>query len=631
MRRIATAAPALVFAMFWSAWAAALELGDIQVSSALHQPLRASIEVHDFGPEQWASLQVGLADEKLHRQMQIDYSPRLQQLRFQLQRNGDGARILVSTEEPQHEPFIDFLLQLEWNKGRLLREFVILLDPPRFMQQKMPAVEHPAAVTAVAPSTTERAPPASTLSSGKAAVHYGPVAAGETLWHIAERLRPADISNEQMMLALLRENPQAFVGGNVNRLRQGAVLRLSDLAVARALPADEAAREFARQYQQWLAESRAGRPGRPVPESASGDPRVDGQALPAARLELVAVDQAKLSAGKAAADESLRELRTKLALVNEAVAVAERRNQELDQRLERLQTQMEQMRRLLELKTQELKRLSETGVSAEAEAPPRKLALLGEAAVPAAEPLPNPDLDPARLWRDPWLIGTVLAAVLVVFAMAWILYRARRRSAEPVPQPADEPGTSVGLEPLTELAHDESFWQSENEIDPLIEADLYLLYEKFDKAEALLQQAIAADPQRHELKLKLLETACKKRDAEAFMNLAEEFFAVLEGNDQHPLWREAVAMAQELRLDNPLFDHRDGGVRQAPARSQESPFEQEDPVGTQLDLARAYIEMDDLVAAREALRNVVAQGTSEQRRQAQALLDSVDQKEQERK
>ncbi len=593
----------------------ALELSDIQVHSALDQPLRASIEIEDASSTELDSLEVKLAEPELYQRLELDYAAILETLSLRLERKADKARIHIASAQPMREPFLDFLLELKWDKGRLVREFVILLDPPSLLRQKLPAVRPPASAGIPAGATT---------TGGKAtagASAYGPVKRGETLWRIATRLRPPGLTTEQMMLALLDENPQAFVGNNVNRLREGAILRLPDpVRAAQRRSADEALREFARQYQQWLAETRqSGQAGRPVVTPA-------GNEVPAAatspRLELLAVDEAAVQGGKGrAGGDSLQALKDKLALVTEAVAVAERRNEELNRRLQLLQRQVEQ---LLAAKAA-LESAQAVGAGSDSEAPPRMLSLLGEK--PPASGLSQPQMERALApwWRDPWLLGTLAAALLVTLVLATLLYRAARRGRRAGEQQQDETrgSDSVGLEPLTEMAHEEGAWHGDShDIDPLIEADLYLLYENFDKAEKLLKEAIEADPGRDELKLKLLETVCKKQDKDAFLDLAEEFFAALEGNRGHPAWSQVVVMAEKLGLmDNPLFTDN------PPSRSvpeKPSPFEREDEPGTQLDLARVYLEMGDKEQAREALQQVMQRGSEEQRSQARAWLEQLD-------
>ena len=593
--------------------AQALELADIQVHSALEQPLRASIEIEDASAAELDSLVVKLAEPELYRRLELDYAPILETLSLHLERSASKARIHITSAQPMTEPFLDFLLELKWAKGRLVREFVILLDPPSLLQQKLPAVQPPPASGVPAATSTSGV---ATSANGPA---YGPVKRGETLWRIATRLRPAGLTTEQMMLALLDENPQAFVGNNVNRLREGAILRLPDPARAAARrSADEALQEFARQYQQWLAETRGpGRAGRPVPAPAGArGPVLADQP----RLELLAVDEAAVQGGKASADgESLQALKDKLALVTEAVAVAERRNEELNRRLQLLQRQVEQ---LLAAKAALEAAQATAGGGDGQEAPPRTLNLLREK--PPASKLPQTAQALAPWWRDPWLLGTLAAALLVALALAALLYGAARRNRQPARQDEGGDSDSVGLEPLTEMAHDDTVWHGDNhDIDPLIEADLYLLYEKFDKAEKLLQEAIAADPGRDELKLKLLETVCKKRDKDSFLDLAEEFFAALEGDRAHPAWPQVVAMAENLGVaDNPLFADNPPAPQEGPASP--SPFEREDEAGTQLDLARVYLEMGDEEQAREALQQVMRQGSEQQKSQARAWLEQLD-------
>ena len=77
--------------------------------------------------------------------------------------------------------------------------------------------------------------------------YYGPVQAKDTLWSIANRLRPAGIGTKQMVIALQQTNPQAFVGGNFNKLTVGDSLRIPNLTEIRQISATQASELFSQQ------------------------------------------------------------------------------------------------------------------------------------------------------------------------------------------------------------------------------------------------------------------------------------------------------------------------------------------------------------------------------------------------
>ena len=189
----------------------------------------------------------------------------LSTLRFSIEDTGSGKDyITVTTREPIREPFLNFLLEVNWLNGRLVREYTVLLDPPLYdpNRRRVATVSAPAPTAATVPTPTaspssSATPAAATPRPPPVPAPYaagndiGPVASGQTLWSLAAAHRPDAVTVQQMMLALLRENPEAFADGNVNRLRRGAVLRLPDAASLQAVSAREAFAEIQRQHEVW--------------------------------------------------------------------------------------------------------------------------------------------------------------------------------------------------------------------------------------------------------------------------------------------------------------------------------------------------------------------------------------------
>ena len=142
---------ALVLLLSGNAWA--LGLGEIRLDSALNAPLRAQIELLSATPEELENLQVGLASQETFDRYGLDRPYYLQDLSFEVVKSGStrGNYIRVSSAKPITEPFLTFLVEAVWSRGRLLREYTVLLDPPTFAPQ--PAEETRPAVTAPERST----------------------------------------------------------------------------------------------------------------------------------------------------------------------------------------------------------------------------------------------------------------------------------------------------------------------------------------------------------------------------------------------------------------------------------------------------------------------------------------------
>ena len=157
---------------------------------------------------------------------------------------------------------MNFLIEVNWPKGRLLREYTVLLDPPTTTKRRPPKVAPVAKTTKAAPakpsvSVTKSTAPSGSTAPGRPAVstgasEYGPVVAYDTAWSIAKKVRPSGVSMEQMMMALLNANPQAFIDGNINRLRKGQILRVPSLSEIQELSRQQARQAYREQQDQWL-------------------------------------------------------------------------------------------------------------------------------------------------------------------------------------------------------------------------------------------------------------------------------------------------------------------------------------------------------------------------------------------
>ncbi len=261
----------------------ALGLGVIQVQSGLNQPLVAEIPIIQSSPGEAEGLIVQLASAEDFERVGMNRSTLGVPVEFTLGKNARGEPVIkVSSKEIVREPFIGMLLEANWPKGRLLREYTILLDPPvmapavkgssavavaakepeRSSTQSLPTSK-PAAASAAPVAAAPAKPPmaaskpssAPVASTPKAAggSEYGPVAAGETLGQIARATRPGDaVSINQMMVALLKNNPRAFFKDNINALKRGAVLRIpSAEEIAASGSAREAAAAVRSQIDEW--------------------------------------------------------------------------------------------------------------------------------------------------------------------------------------------------------------------------------------------------------------------------------------------------------------------------------------------------------------------------------------------
>ncbi|HEX8884133.1 MAG TPA: FimV/HubP family polar landmark protein [Noviherbaspirillum sp.] len=233
-------------AMLGSAGAGAAGLGQLTVLSALGQPLQAEIELTSVSKEEAGNISVRLAPAAAFRQANIEFNPSLANLRFAVEQRGNRQVVRITSSQPMNEPFVDVLLEVSSNGTRLLREYVVLLDPVG-SRRAQPAETAPApAATAAAPAARQQASraapaPAQATETAPGGDSY-PVKRGDTLAAIAGQVKPEGVSLDQMLVALQRANPNAFVGNNINRLRTGQILSVPSAETARSVSNGEARR-----------------------------------------------------------------------------------------------------------------------------------------------------------------------------------------------------------------------------------------------------------------------------------------------------------------------------------------------------------------------------------------------------
>lgn len=252
-----TLSGAVASAVFLSSSAFAAGLGKLTVLSSLGQPLNAEIELTAVSPEDAGTLVAKLAPTDAYRAANIDFNPALLSLRFVVEQRGSRQFIKINSSQPVNEPFVDMLLELSWNTGKMVREYTFLLDPVEMRATQSatvapavdvlsqgarngaakPAATKPAQAPAAAPATQQAAAPAADRAQG--GTEYK-VKAGDTLGKIAAQLKPVEVSLDMMLVALYRANPDAFNGNNMNRLKSGQILAVPDSAAIKGTGEGEA-------------------------------------------------------------------------------------------------------------------------------------------------------------------------------------------------------------------------------------------------------------------------------------------------------------------------------------------------------------------------------------------------------
>ncbi|MBI6636147.1 FimV family protein [Pseudomonas paralactis] len=558
-----------------SGMAQALQLGEMTLKSKLNQPLSVEIELRDVGGLTAAEITPSLASAQAFVDAGVDRQAFLDDLTFTPVINPEGRSVVrVTSSKPLPDSYVRFLLQVQWPNGRLMRDYSVLLDPAKFDQP---------APTASAPVST--APAAST-----AAQHT--TTSRDTLWEIAAKNRNG-ASVQQTMLAIQALNPDAFVDGNINRLKTGQVLRLPDTTQSTALAQPQAIAEVSAQNAAW-------RQGRRTPKSqVAGKAQLDATKRTQAgnapsstqakdNLSLVSAEAAKKGVNGKAGDN--RALSDKLAMTQEELDTTRRDNEELKSRAADLQSQLDKLQKLIQLKNDQLARLqAEKGEPATAAIPAQ---LPGEPAAEPAQPVaapapvaepPKPVAAPATtegkfndLLTNPIILGIIGGAgilVVLLLLLLWARHRNARREEEkhlrmaralaeepefasnidqdlppdsfeglevpppsvklaaapapaPVVEPVVVPTVASVLAPLAVAVAQES------SSDALAQAQSHIDRGHLNQAADVLEQAIKHEPKRSDLRLKLMEVYGLQNDKDGFVTQERQLVANGENHAQ---------------------------------------------------------------------------------------------------
>ncbi|MDO9467507.1 MAG: FimV/HubP family polar landmark protein, partial [Thiobacillus sp.] len=600
-------------------------LGKLSITSALGQPLAAEIELFAADKAELDSLSANLASDQAFRDARVEYAPVLSSLRFSVVKKPDGRAVLkVTSSRPVNDPFIDMLVELNWASGRLVREYTVLLDPPGMggpqvvapvavAPTPVPAAKPapapapvPAVPVAPAPSVAKPAPaptPAPIPAPQAAAPDSVTVKRGDTLSGIANRVRPAGVSLEQTLLGLYRENAQAF-DGNMNRLKAGKTLNVPSAEAVAAIPQQEAAREVRLQSEDWRAYRQklaAAVSAAPEAEAAPGQaasgkitPKVEDRAKPApeAQQDVLKLSKATPPSAAAKADEA-RALKEKLRAQEEDATAREKALSESGQRVAMLEKQVQDLQKLADMKEQALNGEAAAPVPAPAEPAPEPAVAEPAPQPPTPAPVvaaPSAAPEPTDNWYDPLMAnpmywGGGLAALGLGGVLWWMMAGGGRRRKTPGTTLEDSIMTGGDIQPNTVIGAasggsvntgDTSFLTDfsqaglgtidTHDVDPIAEAEVYMAYGRDAQAEEILKEAIGKNPDRPEIRVKLLEIYAARHNPVAFEAVAGELYAAL-GSKTSPLWDKACEMGRAIDPTNPLY----GGVQSDDAPATAAP------------------------------------------------------------
>ena len=309
----------------------------------------------------------------------------------------------------------------------------------------------------------------------------------DTLWDIAMRVRPNDsVSMQQTMLAIQRLNPDAFIGGNINLLRSGQVLRIPDFSDIQSVDQQQAVSEVVRQNQTAQVDVQ------PLAAPASGPdtaaPGSQGQlSVVTADDDAASPDSAAgsaLEAENAELDARISALENQLALREEEVDRARIEQEELLSRLDDLEAQIASAMEIITLQDQQLAGLQQSLADAATEA----------AALQAVDAeMPTPVQGPGLLDN---LLGMLAGStmliiggvVLAVLALVFMLMRRGRFAGEKFDRDLDDMVVSrdepipakAAAKPQLKVVTSSAAKQSDDDLDSEL-SEILNLSDEFDE------------------------------------------------------------------------------------------------------------------------------------------------------
>ena len=576
--------------------ARAVSLGHITLESSLNQPLRASILLGNVQRLTPQDVRVGLAPRTAFQAMGVDWSSNLSDLDFRAVSSESGLRIELSTEASIVEPYLNFVLELVWPNGRLVREYTVLLDPPVLMAPVRPLDITPVQAGRVRSANRIAEARAQSLDVDRM------TQSGDTLWEIALAARPdRSTSVQAMMLAIQSRNPDAFMNQNINRLKAGYVLVMPDQDDLNRISFESAVAEVASQNTKQMQ-----------PVSQKKSPTIEASVD--SELVLVAVDEASSEDQNAepfevlAATDSAQE-------EDERIRFAAIERDRLAGRLASLEGKLESLVDTISLKDQQIAALQKQVKTLE------------------ALPKASPEAMPEQRFLTPMSVAFMVALVILVVVLLLMSARYQRltrslraasasavasepQGSSPAPAAFDADGDFAGIDPSTQATAVATTLvpDAEDEAEPVVNpaetADL-----SATSTTQLMPTDVGAPVETDgaELDLSALEGLDDLSELETLADIEtlEEIDALEE--------LETLETLEDLSELETLDLSAVGDLSEAEVASELGIDPDEDPA-SMLDLARAYVDMGDADAARGLLNRVAVIGTASEAAEAQKML-----------
>jgi pilus assembly protein FimV len=573
-----------------------LGLGDITLKSSFNQPLNAEIKlikVRDLSEDE---ILVALASREDFRRLGVERLFFLTGLKYEVVLdNPADPHIRVTSNKPVTEPYLNFLLDVQWPTGTVLREYTLLLDLPVYNQTPTAQSVTPAASEPTSPRNVVRETTVPTQAS-KAIGTYR-VRTGDTMWEVAKKVRPnRSVTVNQTMVAIHQSNPDAFIKGNINLLRNGYVLQVPSANEIKTLSSASAVDNARRQMQTWAtsraqeapASSTTEQPVQTVADSRSSQP--EGRLI----LSSQTAEESKPEQEQPRLPEQ-----SELEIAKQRLDLSQQETENLRNRVAELEAQIKTMEELVDLTKQRLELATESAPYTQTRSDGRGSGLTQNpgSQVPQNTGLDNStrinteaSIDGAISTKDTTVIDKaqqvnenkltegasqtstgfnildflqqhILAFGAALFALLLAIFAFFRLRAQPAESEAyyTMPETNIQNIDLNQEAPKEASGRSSERYsteivrqaqqesvthleDVIAEADIYFSLGQENKAIQLLQQEIEINPDNVDARLGLLKIFSNSGDVESFENQ----YAQLMPLGNHYINDQATALRGEL-------------------------------------------------------------------------------------
>lgn len=639
----------------------AMGLGDMRVHSGLNQPFHAQITLKDIGNHLLENIRVELASAEEYERVGFDRGFAVSLLQFRIIKNARGRPVIeVTSKERLTEPYLDILVDLSWSTGQIFKQYIVLLDPPDYTLKAagfcrvkasyssyiykpsltLAKADAPVIQTVYAAAT---APPAESMKP----LTYGPVSTEETVWQIAQHYKIPELKLGQIVLAIVGMNPKAFSDGNLNGLKTGAKLVIPPANLVLKVPANLTSEEIAAHDLAWKEKQAINHvisppyfnedlaseimpigllKAEPSSEPAGSFDRLSSEIQNIAKAANISdnnpawvpVEKTE-SPANAAPDANnqtlaaLQALQASNALLNNHLSALQNQNKQLQEQLNKRDQEFAEIRE--QLKQLTLQRQA-AGAQVHSQDKPESssswlfwlsaLLLLGAGAYAA--------------WRNQVELREYYERLLEKFSnpnkkqfFHDVVSNEATAKAEPVQQEVEK---VIPLAPETLEAPKPAEPTGEPQPEPEPQS-------KVEEPPAPVQEQSAIDPGPEAVSEKEAEPEnLSVEENPEFISEKEEIPEIEQDNNllefEPGLYSspEKKAMEPDQNKDLPEEPHEDAGDESGLLKNNEA-------LDTLLDLAKTYISMGDSEAARQSLDEIMAFGSPEQKKEAEALLKSI--------